>query len=92
MKKLFACLSAACLVMGATAQERTFQASLTPDIAIHPRTTTIVGLTLSVWGENPQRAVAIGFVNGATGQSGGVSFGLVIWRMPMLQHLPYHLL
>jgi len=59
------------------AQDSVFQASLTPDIAIHPRTTFIHGLSLNIWGENPQKGVALGFVNGSTGDSGGFSWGLV---------------
>lgn len=54
-----------------------FNASLTPDIAVHPRTTQINGLTLSIWGENPQHSLALGFVNGTTGDSEGLSWGLV---------------
>lgn len=54
-----------------------FNASLTPNIALVPRTTQINGLSLNIWGENPQIGVALGFVNGSTGQSGGFSWGLV---------------
>jgi hypothetical protein len=54
-----------------------FQASLTPDIAIYPKTTEIHGITLHVWGENPQQSLNLGFVNGSTGDSGGLSWGLV---------------
>jgi len=57
--------------------EEFFQASLTPDIAIHSKSTQINGLTLSIWGENPQRALALGLVNGSTGDSGGLSWGIV---------------
>lgn len=57
--------------------EEFFQASLTPDIAIFSRTTEIHGLALSIWGENPQHAIALGFVNGSTGDSGGFSLSLV---------------
>jgi hypothetical protein len=57
--------------------EEFFQASLTPDIAIQSRTTEIHGLALSIWGENPQHALALGFVNGSTGDSGGLSWSLV---------------
>ncbi len=53
-----------------------FQASLTPDAAIHSRTTQINGVCLSVWGENPQAALALGFVNGSTGDSQGFTWGL----------------
>ena len=51
-----------------------FQASLTPDIALHSKTTEIDGLALSIWGENPQHALALGFVNGSTGDSGGLTW------------------
>mgnify|MGYP001548890673 CR=1 FL=1 len=66
-------------ITGLKAQDsdQAFQASLTPDIAIHSRTTEIDGLSLSVWGENPQHGVALGFVNGSTGDSSGFTLGLV---------------
>ncbi|MFP4160078.1 MAG: LA_2272 family surface repeat-containing protein [Desulfobacterales bacterium] len=62
----------------AFAQSRPFQASLTPDIAIHDRSVMIEGLTLSVWGENPQKALSLGVVNGSTGESVGFSLGLLL--------------
>lgn len=51
-----------------------FQASLTPDIAIYPKTTQINGIALSIWGENPQHAFALGFVNGSSGESEGFTW------------------
>lgn len=54
-----------------------FQASLTPDIAIFSKSTQINGLTLSIWGENPQHSLSLGFVNGSSGDSEGLSWGLV---------------
>jgi hypothetical protein len=54
-----------------------FQASLTPDIAIHDKSAQINGLSLSIWGENPQHGVALGLVNGSTGDSSGFNWGLV---------------
>lgn len=67
------------LIVGAASvhAEEVFQASLTPDIAIFSKTTEIHGLALSIWGENPQHALALGFVNGSTGDSGGLSWSLV---------------
>ena len=53
-----------------------FQASLTPEIAIYPKTAEIHGLALSIWGENPQQGVALGFVNGSTGDSAGFTWSL----------------
>jgi len=70
----------AALIVGAASLEAEeshgFQASLTPDIAIYPKTAEIHGLSLNIWGENPQQGVAIGFVNGSTGDSAGFSWGL----------------
>jgi hypothetical protein len=78
MKKL---LIVSVLVAGAVVaradDSSIFQAALTPDIAIHDKTTRINGLSLSIWGENPQSGVAIGFVNGSTGESKGFSWGIV---------------
>ncbi len=54
-----------------------FQASLTPDIAIHSKSTDISGVCLSIWGENPQSALALGFVNGSTGDSQGFSWAFL---------------
>jgi hypothetical protein len=67
------------LVLGAVSlrADEFFQASLTPDIAIHAKTTEIRGLSLDIWGENPQQSLHLGFVNGSTGDSGGLSWGLV---------------
>jgi hypothetical protein len=55
-----------------------FQASLTPDIAVQSKSTEIDGICLSIWGENPQHAFALGFVNGSTGDSQGVSLGFFV--------------
>jgi hypothetical protein len=77
MKKFFVVLA---LLIGATGlraeESHCFQASLTPDIAIYSKTTEINGLSLSIWGENPQQGVALGFVNGSSGDSAGFSWGL----------------
>ena len=73
-------VAVAVLVIGAAGlqaeESHPFQASLTPDIAIYPKTAEIHGLSLSIWGENPQQGVALGFVNGSTGDSAGFTFGL----------------
>jgi hypothetical protein len=53
------------------------QLSLTPDIALQPKTTTINGVSLNIWGENPQHAFTLGIVNGSTGNSSGFSWGIV---------------
>lgn len=53
------------------------QLSLTPELALEPRTTIIDGLSLNIWGENPQHGVALGIVNGSTGNSSGFTWGIV---------------
>lgn len=76
MKKILLTSTLALITLGLQAQSA-FQASLTPDIAIHSKTTEINGLTLSIWGENPQHSLSLGFVNGSTGNSSGLTWGLV---------------
>lgn len=62
---------------GICAADTPLQLSLTPDIALYPNTEMVRGLSLNVWGQNPQSGLTIGFVNGSTGDSGGFSWGLV---------------
>ena len=76
MKKILAVLGVALATTGALAGSKPIQLSLTPDIALYDRSARIEGVTLSVWGENPQSALAIGFVNGSTDRSAGLSLGL----------------
>ncbi len=54
------------------------QLSLTPDAAIHDRTTRIEGLSLGLWSENPQSALTLGIVNGSTGDSLGFSWAFLL--------------
>ena len=78
MKKLFIITALAISAAGLRAEEsHFFQASLTPDIAIYPKTAQINGLSLSIWGQNPQQGIAVGIVNGSSGDSAGFSWGLV---------------
>ena len=58
MKKLLIITALTISVAGLQAEDSAFQASLTPDIAIHPKSDRINGLALSVWGENPQSALS----------------------------------
>lgn len=53
-----------------------FQASLTPETALQPRTEYISGVSLNIWGENPQSGFALGIINGSTGESVGFSLAL----------------
>jgi len=77
MKKLLLVLISCFFATAAFAETQAFQLSLIPDLAIHAKTTHIKGVSLSIWGENPQNALALGVVNGSTGDSSGISLGLL---------------
>ena len=76
MKKLIIAAIGSMVATGAMAKTAGFQASLTPDIAVEEPDTRINGVGLNIWGENPQSALTLGFVNGSMGESKGVSVGL----------------
>jgi len=78
MKRILTILALTVAVAGAKADESFLQLSLTPDIAIQSRETRINGISLNIWGENPQSAFTLGFVNGSTGESKGFTWG--IWN------------
>jgi hypothetical protein len=80
MKRIhFACLGLMLAATGAmAAMSRPVQLSLTPEIAVFDREDEIRGVTLNIWGENPQKALALGIVNGSTGDSAGVSLALLL--------------
>jgi len=79
MKKLVIVALGCAMVSGAFAKEA-FQASLTPDIAMHDRTTEINGVSIGVWNENPSPEFQwqLGLANGATGDSVGVQWGVFL--------------
>jgi hypothetical protein len=78
MKRIITILAVTIAAVGAQAGETSFlQLSLTPDIALQPKETRIEGISLNIWGENPQSSFTLGFVNGSTGTSAGFSWGLV---------------
>ncbi len=77
MKILIACLATVLVSTGAFAETKPFNFSLTPDVAVNPRSDTIEGFTASVWGENQQTSLALGVANGTVGQSAGLSFGFI---------------
>ncbi|MEY4384731.1 MAG: hypothetical protein RLY20_14 [Verrucomicrobiota bacterium] len=56
--------------------EAGFQLSLTPEIALHSTFTHIHGVSLGVWGENPQTSLTLGIVNGSREHSSGLSLAL----------------
>ena len=78
MKKIVVIASLVIIAASLRADEsHFFQASLTPDIAIYPKTTQINGIALDIWGQNPQHGLNLGLVNGSTGESSGFTWGLV---------------
>lgn len=58
-----------------TQPEAGLQLSLVPDVGLHSSDTFIRGFSLNLWGENRQRGVALGLVNGSAGESSGFSLG-----------------
>jgi len=77
MKKILVLMGVALITVGAMAESKPFQLSLTPGIAIYDRSEKIEGFTLGIWSENPQAAFALGIVNGSTGDSAGLSVGIL---------------
>lgn len=64
------------LLAGGAQAQFAFQASLTPDITLHGWNSEVWGLSICVWGENPQKGLALGMVNGSDGHSKGFSWSL----------------
>lgn len=77
MKRIITILAVTIAAIGVQAEEKFLQLSLTPDIALESKDTHIKGISLNIWGENPQSSLTLGFVNGSTGTSAGFSWGLV---------------
>lgn len=77
MKKLLAVVIGL-IGMSPVMASEPIQLSLTPDIALHSKTERIEGVSLNIWGENPQYAFALGFVNGSTGDSSGFSLAYIL--------------
>lgn len=79
MKKILvlACLTVF-MATGTALASKPIQLSLTPDIAVYSKTERIEGLTLSIWGENPQTSFALGIVNGFSGNSKGFGLGFLM--------------
>lgn len=74
-KLLLICAIVSLSTSSTFAANKIFQASLTPNVAIHDKSERIAGLTLSFWGNNPQNALALGLINGTSGESAGLSIG-----------------
>jgi hypothetical protein len=77
MKKIvvLACLGVL-FTAGQAMASKAIQLSLTPDIALQPRGTHINGVSLNIWGANPQTSFALGLINGFDNMSKGFSLGL----------------
>lgn len=78
MKRKLTVLVGMAIASSFVAGSQPIQLSLTPEIAIFDRSERIEGLCLSIWGENPQSALALGLVNGSTGQSAGLSWSFIL--------------
>lgn len=77
MREIITLVILAATAFRVTAEEAFLQLSLTPDVALQSRDTIINGVSLNIWGENEQSAFALGLVNGSTGDSAGLSWGIV---------------
>lgn len=77
MKKRSLAVLASFLVVGSVIAAKPAQLSVTPGLALHNRTVVIEGVSLNLWGQNPQTGLALGFVNGSSGRSGGLSVGFL---------------
>lgn len=78
MKIALAMMGFVLVASGALAGTKPLQVSITPEFALYDRTERIEGLALSLWGENPQSALALGVVNGSTGRSAGISWAFLL--------------
>lgn len=78
MKRLLILLAAITVTTGVMADTKPFNISITPGISIFDRSTRIEGITLSIWGENPQLSLALGIVNGTTGNSAGLDWAWIL--------------
>ena len=76
MKKTLILVALVVAASVARAEEAGFQLSLTPDVALHSTFTTIRGVSLGVWSENPQTSLTLGIINGSREQSSGFSLAL----------------
>ena len=78
MKKLVMGCAIVIMIAGTALASKPIQVSIIPDVALYGRTETIEGLTIGLWSENPQTALALGVINGSTGQSAGLSWAFIL--------------
>jgi hypothetical protein len=75
MKTILTLIATVAVASLGFAETKPLNLSLTPGIALNDSSDRIEGLTLSLWGENNQKSLALGFVNGTPGASSGVTLG-----------------
>ncbi len=78
MKKLIGIVSVLIFVASGVMASSPIQLSITPDVALVDRDVRIEGLSLGIWSENPQTALALGIVSGSRGQSAGLSWSFLL--------------
>jgi len=78
MHKLLILLATILTSFSVVAGPKLVNLSLTPDIAVFDKGERIEGLTLSIWGQNPQSSLEFGFVNGSTGESKGLALAFLV--------------
>jgi len=78
MKKILLSLGVLMIALVATAEPKLFNLSITPGIAVYGEQEKIEGVTLSIWGQNEQKSLALGIVNGSTGPSAGLDCAMIL--------------
>jgi hypothetical protein len=75
VKTVLTLIATAAITSLGFAETKRLNLSLIPEVALHDSSDRIEGLTLSLWGENNQKSLALGIVNGTPGTSSGVTLG-----------------
>lgn len=78
MKLIKSVMAGILLFGGSVLADKPINVSITPGVALFNKHERINGLTLSIWGENPQTSLALGIVNGSSGNSAGLSFAFFL--------------
>ena len=78
MSKITLAVLGVLIAAGPALAAKPINVGITPDVALYNRHERIEGLVIGVWNENPQRALALGIVNGSTGRSAGLSLALLL--------------
>ena len=78
MNKFSVALIGVLIATGSAMAAKPINVSITPNVALYNRHERIDGLVIGLWNENPQRALALGIINGSTGRSSGVSLAFAL--------------